>query len=331
MTERRGGLPNQMVHPVHFEDFDGHQFERLCFAYLFRTDNWITLEWYGQVGSDSGRDIWGVRERDEHPQRQKVLIQCANRKALRYEKVKKDLGEAIHGPNGKPDALLVVAGGMVSAKLRDRARTLCEQNKVLMDGIWSGGEFEERLRAKAESLLRRFVTGEVFPDSPPDLRQLGISAGGPITDSEILALMAALFDRPAFHTPFREESSIPAFKKAITDTIEALNTGIHRLRDGTEIRRIPSRHEFRSAILRQELAQIEGMLCKLRAEYDGFIKSKDIRPCGCDVPDCSVFFASRRAAYEMDRVRGDILAAFRRIYPAFNSRLPGGLHLPDRM
>ena len=45
--------------------------------------------------------------------------------------------------------------------------------------------------------------------------------------------MAECFDRPAFDTPFRDESNVPDFKKAITDTIEALNTGIHRLRDGT--------------------------------------------------------------------------------------------------
>jgi hypothetical protein len=55
---------NLTVQSVHFDDFDGHQFERLVFAYLLRTDNWLSIEWYGQAGGDSGRDFWGGRERD---------------------------------------------------------------------------------------------------------------------------------------------------------------------------------------------------------------------------------------------------------------------------
>ena len=39
--------PASTVHPVHFEDFDGFQFERLVFAYHCRTEEWQPLEWYG--------------------------------------------------------------------------------------------------------------------------------------------------------------------------------------------------------------------------------------------------------------------------------------------
>lgn len=223
-------MPNRTVHPVHFEDFDGHQFERLVFAYLLRTDNWLSLEWYGQTGSDSGRDIWGIRERDGHPQGQKVCVQCSNQKSLPYKKVQEYLGKIINGPNGKPDAFIVVAGGWVSATLRDRTKKLCEQKQIYINEIWAGPEFEERLRAKAESLLKRFIKGEGFPGTPADLR-IFAEAITPQSDDEIIGLMAGLFDRPAFYTPFHQESSIPAFKKAITDTIEAMNTGVHRLRD----------------------------------------------------------------------------------------------------
>ncbi len=34
--------------------------ERPVFAYRARTEKWKSLEWYGQAGSDLGRDIWGV-------------------------------------------------------------------------------------------------------------------------------------------------------------------------------------------------------------------------------------------------------------------------------
>ena len=33
-------LPTRSVGPIHFEDYDGHLFERLVFAYLLRTDSW---------------------------------------------------------------------------------------------------------------------------------------------------------------------------------------------------------------------------------------------------------------------------------------------------
>jgi hypothetical protein len=56
--------PAAYVLPIHFEDFDGSQFERLVFAYHARTEKWKSLEWYGQAGSDLGRDIWGVHDNE---------------------------------------------------------------------------------------------------------------------------------------------------------------------------------------------------------------------------------------------------------------------------
>jgi hypothetical protein len=313
-------MPNRTVQPVHFEDFDGHQFECLVFAYLLRTDNWLTIEWYGQTGGDSGRDIWGVRDRDGYPQGQKTCIQCSNQKSLTYKKVQEDLAKILNGPNGKPDVFIIVAGGTVSATLRDKTKRLCEQKQVYASEIWSGKEFEERLRAKAESLLKRFVAGEEFPDVPADLRDFAKTIS-PQSDNEILALLAELFERPVFYTPFHQESSIPAFKKAITDTIEAFNTGVHRLRDGTEIRRIPSRHAIKSAETKRGLSHIERMLGELRAKYDEGIKAGEIRTCGCNNPDCPVFFVSPRAADEMDRLREAILETFQKLYSAFDVRL----------
>jgi hypothetical protein len=36
--------PAKYVQPIHFEDFDGSQFERLVFAYHARTEKWKSLE-----------------------------------------------------------------------------------------------------------------------------------------------------------------------------------------------------------------------------------------------------------------------------------------------
>jgi len=308
------------VNSLHFEDLDGRKFERLVFAYMLRNDNWRTLEWYGQQGSDGGCDIWGVRENDQWPAGQKVCIQCANYRKLPLSKVRLDIAKIVAGPHGVPDKLLVVAGGPLSAKFRDDSKQIAHQAGIRESEAWSGDEFEERLRANSESLLKRFVEGASFPDTPEEIRAL-VSSLSSVNDLEILALMAELFDRPAFYTPFHQESSIPAFKKAITDTIEALNTGIHRLRDGTEIRRIPSRHNVRSRVFRETLRLIELSLCELRAKYDEYLKRGEIRPCGCNQPDCPIFMISSKAASEMDRLRMNILDQFRRVYPSFKIAL----------
>ena len=46
------------------------------------------------------------------------------------------------------------------------------------------------------------------------------------SQSACIALMAKLFDRPAFYTPIRAESDLGDFKQAITDTIQARGTGM---------------------------------------------------------------------------------------------------------
>src|SRR5216684_2534040 len=308
--------PSASVNPLHFEDFDGRNFERLVFAFMLRSNTWRTIEWYGQQGSDHGRDIWGVRDDDRWPAGQKVCIQCANYRKLPLNKVKEDVKRVVAGRQGVPDKFIVVAGGPLSAHFRDNFKQVVHQAGIQEYEVWSGEEFEERLRSNSESLLKRFAEGETFPDSPQEIKAL-VGSLSPANDSEILALMAGLFDRPAFYTPFHQESSIPAFKKAITDTIEALNTGIHRLRDGTEIRRIPSRHDFRSTDLKEALRSIEHCLCKLRAKYDEYLKKGEIKPCGCDQADCPVFMISSGASKQMDRLRVDVLDQFRRIYPPF--------------
>jgi hypothetical protein len=317
-------MPSSTVHLIHFEDHDPRDFERLVFAYLLRADRWQTLEWYGQVGADLGRDIWGVRDRDGG-KRPTLCVQCANHRRVPFAKASRDIDKVAAGPNGVPDEFLLVTGGTVSSDLRDKVKTHAAGKRIGKTEVWSGPEFEERLRAKAESLLKRFVEGAPFPDAPSEISAL-VQSLSATSDEEILGLMAGLFDRPAFYTPFHSESSVPAFKKAITDTIEALNTGIHRLRDGTEIRRIPSRQQIKAPATRKGLAEIERMLSALRARYDEFVRSGQIRPCGCGDPDCPVMFTSSwQAGREMDDMRQRILDAFRRIYPAFDVR-PGFGH-----
>jgi hypothetical protein len=186
--------PNSLVNPVHLEDFHGRQFERLVFAYLLRIDRWRTLEWYGQQGSDSGRDIWGLRD-DDSPSGQSVCIQCANHRRLSLAKIKQDIARAIAAPHGVPSRFIVVAGRPLSAQLRDQSKRAAKEAGIMEYEAWSSEEFEERLRAHAESFLKRFIDGAPFPDSPQDLR-IFVSALSPTDDNEILSLIAREFPGP---------------------------------------------------------------------------------------------------------------------------------------
>lgn len=310
--------PNKTVHRVHFEDFDGRQFERLVFAYLVRAETWKSIEWFGQIGSDLGRDILATRSLGNTSQI--VCIQCANRKALPTTKVIRDINKCLSCPTGKPDVFRLICTCPVSAKSRDKIKKYAAINGIGDCEIWSGEEFEERLRATDESLLMRYMNGEAFPDTSPELKRFA-QKSAQIDDKEILGLISRIFDRPAFHTPFHDESSLPAFKQAINDTIQALNTGIWQTRDGKEIERFPSRHSIKSPQIKLELEDIERKLVGLRSRFDQLIKDKEIKPCACDQPDCPVYFFSPTATWEMDALRSQILSKVSQIYPQFSRKV----------
>jgi hypothetical protein len=158
------GGPAKMVQPIHFDDFSGEQFERLALAYHLRVEPETAWEWYGQVGSDLGRDIWGVREDGTT-----VCIQCVNRGALTFDKGSGDLDKAVGGPKGKPSVFRIVCRSTVSADMRDRLKKHAEGLGVPTCDIWAGVDFEERLRRDTEALLKRFFEGVPFPDAVDEL------------------------------------------------------------------------------------------------------------------------------------------------------------------
>jgi hypothetical protein len=297
-----------LVKPIHFDDYDGVDFERLVFAYHLRA-GWLDVAWYGQTGSDQGRDIAAVEPLDDKPNR-RTVIQCVNRSTLPLAKCVRDMERACQSATSVPDAFKFVSRAKVSAKRRDEIIEAARKLQIFHVVVWSGSEFEEHLRLRAEPLLRRFVNGESFPDSGEDLKRLADGFSG-MSDDEILRMMAIVFDRPAFHTPFQSESSLPAFQKAIEDTIGALNTGIWRTRDGHQIRRIPSLHAIGDANRRAGLLRTVRELDKVRYLFRGFIAEGSIRHCGCGKSDCPVFMVDPHAGHALDEARKKALDTFR--------------------
>lgn len=296
------------VAPFHFEDFSGTQFERLVFAYHVRTEPRYSFEWYGQVGKDKGRDVLGVGTCADTEG--KVLgIACANWKTLTKAKAIKDFNEMLSSPTGKPDKVRFITGGKVSASLRDTIKHYCVSKGVHAVEVWSGSELEEHLRSRAESLLKRFVSGEHFPDSALELMRIGQTLP-PVADSETLELMARAFDRPAFKDEIRRESSLPAFRQAIEDTICLLNTGVWKTRDGVEIKLMASKYQVQDKRIQGLLMDVVNLLRNLRTCFDDGIRAGTICGCRCGEPTCCIFFFEDQVADDLEHLRHQALETF---------------------
>lgn len=102
-------------------------------------------------------------------------------------------------------------------------------------------------------------------------------------------MLARAFDRPAFRTPFQQESNLPAFLQAVEDTIRVLSTGIWQTREGVEIHRLPSLHHIRDPSVRSALEATVRELDHLRRRYKTLLSTGAIRPCGCGDPSCPTF------------------------------------------
>ncbi len=149
----------KQVHPVHFEDFSGHQFERLCFAFMRQRYPRADVIWSGQVGGDAGQDIVC-----NLPDGTQIVVQCANVQFLKFEKIRDDIQKAANASSGRQGQFLVITGRPISVTLRDRIHDEAQQRGFLSGAIWSGVEFEEQLRLHTPELLRRFLEGIEFPE-----------------------------------------------------------------------------------------------------------------------------------------------------------------------
>lgn len=316
---RSSALVTKTVHAIDFTRVSGTEFERLVLAFAVRRWPWETIEWYGQVGDDGGRDLHGTRPGDDG-RPEAVVIACANWAKLSATKGKGDIKKIARGAAGVPDRLLLVAGGSVAASVRTSIVAAAKAAKISAAEVWSGPEFEEQLRLHAEPVLARFLAGDVLPDDPDAARALDRVGAGVETAS--LALLRGVFERPAFETPFHAESNLGHFRRALGDVIAALNTGIVRDRDSAIVHRMPSRFAYESTRTREVLADLARQVDDLRAALEVQIRDGKIRVCGCGQADCPTFMVDRSAAAELDQRRRQILDHVSRIVGARVGRAP---------
>jgi hypothetical protein len=126
----------------------------------------------------------------------------------------------------------------------------------------------------------------------------------PLSDAEIAGALLASLDRPAFRTPFQQESSLPRFRMAIVETIAAINGD-----RSPGVASSLSKSDVHDAAIRSALDTIVEKLVALRSSFDDLQREGEIKPCDCQEPDCPVLMLSETAVREMDRRRSALLAA----------------------
>ncbi len=156
-TIKQNSQIEKTVHRIHFSDRSGTEFERLTFAFVSRQKEWSAINWLGETGKDGGRDIWGVHNEETY------CYQCANYAQLTLKKAKEDI-DKLSKNKSIPNNLIVVCGGKVSVKLREKIKKQANTIGIKQVEIWSGVEFEEVLRKDTPELIKRFFEGVPFPE-----------------------------------------------------------------------------------------------------------------------------------------------------------------------
>lgn len=293
------------VHPIAFSSLSGHEFERLVFATLLRMRAWHSLNWHGQSGGDGGRDIIGVCD-DAYGRPSTVVVACANWKAFTASKAIADIDSLVKTLGAAPDEAIVVAGSSVSSDTKDKIDAHARSVGIRTSQTWSAPELEENLRFHAPSVLKRFFEGVELPDEESMLRSFALDVE-PIDAAEAARTLERVFRRPAFETSLHQESSLPAFRQAIGDTIGALNTGMWRDREGAIIARVPSIASISNAESSAAFKSCVDALTGLRTAFDDGLRSGQIRPCGCGKADCPIFFIDERAREQIERRRDSVI------------------------
>ena len=165
VIDQAGDILPKTVHPIHFEDWSGRDFEWLVFSYLKSQPKFTNVEWLGETGQDGGRDIWTEVDGKSY------CFQCANYQKLVSKKATDDIDKLVNADT-IPHTFILVCGGPISATLRDTIKSYARMKAVVHAQVWSGREFEETLRNEAPTIIKRFVMGEPFPEQDENGREV---------------------------------------------------------------------------------------------------------------------------------------------------------------
>ncbi len=126
------------------------------------------------------------------------------------------------------------------------------------------------------------------------------------SDRDTLNLLRMFLDRPAIHQPFDLEGNMADFLKAITDVIQALNTGIIETRQGVEICRTKPRSMLSNPKWMEKLDLITSRFEDLRTRFEIAVRNNEL----IFRTDGFYAFHNRELPSEIDSMRESIVLMF---------------------
>jgi hypothetical protein len=126
------------------------------------------------------------------------------------------------------------------------------------------------------------------------------------SDRDTLNRLRMFLDRPAIHQPFDLEGNMADFLKAITDVIQALNTGILETRKGVEICRTKPRSMLSNPKWMEKLDLITSRFEDLRTRFEIAVRNNEL----IFRPDGFYAFHNRELPNEIDSMRASIVLMF---------------------
>jgi len=179
-----------------------------------------------------------------------------------------------------------------------------EERENISNGIWLCSDCAKLIDVDVNKYTIYLIhTWKKTAEELATAEMISDSMTSSVTDKNILEFYAICFNRSAFHDPIRCEGNIEDdFKKAIEDTLTALNTGVLRNRDGVVIKS-STQYKISNSKWREKTYAIACMLEALLRKLEIAIKEKQFtqRPDGfyCfngkDGRDLEHWFDSTRA------------------------------------
>jgi hypothetical protein len=141
-------------------------------------------------------------------------------------------------------------------------------------------------------------------------------------DQNILELVERLFGRSAYKTSINDEEG-QKFRKAISDTIKGLNTGIWQTREDQVIDTFHSRFDAKDLKLKSALEDVAHQLGVLRSQFDHLVVDHQITR---EKDDHAGFerwcwHYTPRAQHLLQELRSNILTQVEQICPSFRRRM----------
>lgn len=182
-----------------------------------------------------------------------------------------------------------------------------EEREHISNGIWLCSDCAKLIDVDTNKYTTHLIrTWKKAAEELASAEMINENMSSTVTDKNILEFYALCFNRAAFRDPMRCEGNIEDdFKKAIEDTLIALNTGVLRSRDGSFIKSSPQ-FKISNPKWREKIGAITSMLEALLRQLEIAIKEKRF----LQRPDGFYYFSGesgRELEYWFDSTRAEII------------------------